>query len=133
MKTKFTLILFGALLLVMSACSGSDVDERFVKRWTLTKVVGFGPEKDEILGVNNIFFDLREDETFDARWYKPDSMTDFEDLSGKWLTTKYGDKVDLFLFYGPGQKKSKILTITKVDDKMMVMNLSNIDHVFTAR
>ncbi|MCE3295843.1 MAG: hypothetical protein K0R65_1557 [Crocinitomicaceae bacterium] len=130
MKTKITLLLFSALFLIVTAC-GSDVDERFVKRWTLTKVVGFGPEKDEILGINNVFFDLRDDETFDARWYK--DSTDYEDLSGKWLTTKYGDKVDLFLFYGPGQKKSKIFTITKVDDKLMVMNLSNIDHVFTAK
>lgn len=135
-KIFLNFLVLSVLVSLFSACSGSDVDERFVKRWTLTKVVGFGPDKDQILGVNNIFFDLKDDETFEARWYKEGSDTDFEDLKGTWLTTKYDgggmEKIDLFLFYGP-KKKSKIFTVTKVTDGIMIMNLSNIDHIFEAK
>ena len=131
-KYLFNILILSVLVTIFSACSSSNADERFVKRWTLTKVVGFGPEKDKILGVNNIFFDLKDDESFTARWYKEGSMTDFEDLKGTWITTKYGEQTDLFLFYGP-KKKSKIFTVTKVTDGMMIMKLSNIDHIFEGK
>lgn len=133
-KITLNFILISVLISVISACSKDS--DKFVKKWTLTKVVGFGPEKDVILGVNNIFFDLRSDETFDARWYDENSSTDFIELKGKWLTTEVGEKTgkyDLFLFYGPGQKKSKIFTVTKVTDGIMIMNLSNIDHIFESK
>ncbi len=129
-------MLFALLISAISACSGSDVDERFAKKWTLTKVVGFGPEKDQVLGVNNIFFDLKEDETFVGRWYDENSSTDFIELKGTWLSVEVGEntgKYDLFVFFGPGKKKSKIFTVTKVTDGMMIMNLSNIDHIFEAK
>ncbi|MES2588785.1 MAG: hypothetical protein V4622_07370 [Bacteroidota bacterium] len=131
-KYILNFLVLSVLVTIFSACSSSNVDERFVKRWTLTKVVGFGPEKDKVLGVNNIFFDLKDDETFTARWYKEESLTDFVDLKGTWLTTTYGDKADLFLFYGP-KKKSKIFTVTKVTGGMMIMRLSEIDHIFEGK
>lgn len=136
-RTLFGLLLLAFVGIAVSACSGSDVDERFVKKWTLIKVVGADPKDDKILGINNIFFDLREDETMDARWYDMNSTTAFEDYSGKYLVTKYGEgsneKWDLFLFYGPGQKKTKIFTVTKISDDVMIMNISNIDHIFKAK
>ena len=112
MKIRFTYLLFGLLFLVLSACSNSNIDDRLVKKWTLVKVDGFGPDKDKILGINNIYFDLKDDETVKGRWY---------------------DKIDLFLFYGPNQKKSIIFNISKVEGDDMTMRISEIDHFFKAK
>ena len=136
-RTIFNLLLFAFIGIVVSSCSGSDVDERFVNKWTLKEVVGSDPKNAKVLGIDNIFFDLREDGTMDARWYDPNSMTAFEDYKGRWLTTKYGEGVaekhDLFLFYGPGEKKTKIFTINKIIDGVMIISASNIDHIFKAK
>ena len=134
-KTILNLLVLSVLISIFSACSGSDVDEKFVKKWTLFKIDGADPKNDKILGINYIFFDLREDGTYDGKWYKPDSMTDFIDLKGTWLTTAYGenkDNYDLFLFYGPGNKKSKIFTVKSIENDIMVMKISDIDHYFKA-
>ena len=40
---------------------------------------------------------------------------------------------DLFLFYGPGTKKTKIFTIKKVTERQMIMTISGIDHIFEAK
>ena len=133
MKIKFTYLLFGVLFLVLSACSNSGIDNRLVKKWTLTKVDGYGPDKDKILGINTIYFDLKDDETFKGRWYDQNNMTDFIDLEGKWLSTQYDDKIDLFLFYGPSQKKSIIFSISKVEGNDMTMRISEIDYFFKAK
>ncbi len=133
MKIRFTYLLFGLLFLVLSACSNSNIDDRLVKKWTLVKVDGFGPDKDKILGINNIYFDLKDDETFTGRWYDQNNMTDFIEMEGKWLSTQYDDKIDLFLFYGPNQKKSIIFNITKVEGDDMTMRISEIDHFFKAK
>lgn len=113
--------------LTFTSC-GEDVDGRFVKKWTLVEVEGFGPEDDEILGVNNCYFDLRDDGTFNARWYDENSDTEFLDLEGTWTTMDFEGEIDLFLFYG--NEDSKIFTVTSVGDGEMVMNLSEINHIF---
>lgn len=133
MKIKFIYLLFGVLFLVLSACSNSSIDNRLVKKWTLIKVDGYGPDKDKILGINTIYFDLKDDETFKGRWYDQNNMTDFIDLEGKWLSTQYDDKIDLFLFYGPSQKKSIIFSISKVEGNDMTMRISEIDYFFKAK
>lgn len=132
-KIFLNFVVLSVLISLFSACSGSDVDERFVKKWTLFKIDGADPKNDKILGINYIFFDLREDGTYDGKWYKPDSMTDFIDLKGTWLSTAYGpnkDNFDLFLFYDKGNKKSKIFTVTKLEENIMVMKISDINHYF---
>lgn len=131
-KTVFfsLLIVFFA---VLNSCSSSDVDSQFVKKWVLTSVDGATPDQDKILGINNIYFDLRDDESMDARWYDENSDTEFEDMKGRWMTTKVGEQYDLFLFYGPETKKSKIYTIKKISGNEMTMNISGIDHYFKAK
>lgn len=119
--------------MLISACSNSNVDNRLAKKWTLTKVDGYGPEKDEVLGINTVFFDLRDDETFEGRWYDQNNMTDFITLEGKWLSTQYEDRIDLFLFYGPNQKKSIIFSISSVEGNNMTMRISEIDYFFKAK
>jgi hypothetical protein len=103
-----------------------------VKKWVLTRVDGFGPDKDKVLGINNNYFDLHDDETFEARWYDLEKMTEFKDMKGKWLSTDGGGKIDLFLFYGPNEKETMIFTITKLEDDEMIMKISEIDHYFKA-
>lgn len=132
-KIKTSVGLVIGLLFLLTACSGSNINEKLVKKWTLVKVDGFGHDKDEILGINNIYFDLKSDETFTARWYDQEKMTDFKDLKGKWLSTDVDDKIDLFLFYGPKEKETLIFTITKVEGDEMVMRISEIDHFFKAK
>lgn len=121
------------ILLAFTGCSNSNINEDLVKKWTLVKVDGFGADKDEILGINQIYFDLKDDETFTARWYDQEKMTDFKDMSGRWLSTDVEDKIDLFLFYGPNEKETMIFTITKLEENEMVMKISEIDHFFKAK
>jgi hypothetical protein len=133
MKVRFTYLLIASLFLVLSACSNTRLDNRLVKKWTLVKVDGYGPDKDQVLGINTVFFDLKEDETFEGRWYDQNNMTDFIDLKGKWLSTQYDDKIELFLFYGPNQKKSISFNIATVEGNDMTMRISEIDYFFKAK
>lgn len=130
-------VLFSLLILVFAAlnsCSSSNADSQFVKKWVLISVSGATPDQDKILGIDNIYFDLRDDESMDARWYDQNSDTEFEDMKGRWMTTKVGEEgYDLFLFYGPGSKKTKIFTIKKVTERQMIMTISGIDHIFEAK
>lgn len=133
MKKLIYLFSIGLLLLAISGCSNSNINKNLVKKWTLVKVDGFGADKDEILGVNQIYFDLKDDETFTARWYDQEKMTDFKDMRGRWLSTDVDDKIDLFLFYGANEKETMIFTITKLEENQMVMKISEIDHFFKAK
>lgn len=133
MKKYISIFSISVLLTVFSACSNSNINEDLVKKWTLVKVDGFGSDKNEILGINHIYFNLKEDETFTARWYDQEKMTDFKDMSGRWLSTDVEDKIDLFLFYGPNEKETMIFTITKLEGDEMVMKISEIDHFFKAK
>jgi hypothetical protein len=109
------------------------MDDRMVKKWTLVKVDGYGPDKDKILGVNTVYFDLKDDETFTGRWYDQNTMTGFITLKGKWLSTPYDDRIDLFLFYGPNQKKSISFSISHVEENELTMRISEIDYFFKAK
>lgn len=133
MKKLIFLFSLCTILLSFNSCSNSNINENLVKKWTLVKVDGFGADKDEILGINKIYFDLKEDETFTARWYDQEKMTDFKDMSGRWLSTDVNDKIDLFLFYGNNEKETMIFTITKLEGNEMVMKISEIDHFFKAK
>jgi hypothetical protein len=133
MKFYLFYLLLVIQLLALSACSNSNVDKRLAKKWTLTKVSEFGPEKNKVLGVNHIYFHLKEDQTFTGRWYDKNNMTKFIDLKGKWLTTQHKDKIRLLLFYGPNQKKSILFEIAKVEEGVMTMRNSEMEHVFEAR
>ena len=118
----------------LNSCSNSNADSQFVQKWVLISVSGATPDQDKILGIDNIYFDLRDDESMDARWYDQNSDTEFEDMKGRWMTTKVGEEgYDLFLFYGPGTKKTKIFTIKKVTERQMIMTISGIDHIFEAK
>lgn len=133
MKKLIFLFSLCTILLSFYSCSNSNINENLVKKWTLVKVDGFGVDKDEILGINKIYFDLKDDETFTARWYDQEKMTDFKDMSGRWLSTDVNDKIDLFLFYGNNEKETMIFTITKLEGNEMVMKISEIDHFFKAK
>lgn len=133
MKIRLFYFIFLCQFLVLSSCSNSNIDQRLVKKWTLIKVGEFGPEKNKVLGVNHIYFDLKDNETFSGRWYDKDNMTEFIDLKGKWLTTEYEDKIRLLLFYGPNQKKSLIFDLAEIEEKEMTMRNSEMEHFFKAK
>ncbi|AEA43603.1 hypothetical protein [Fluviicola taffensis] len=132
MKIQLFYLLLLFQLLVLS-CSNSNINQRLVKKWVLTKVGEFGPEKNKVLGINHVYFDLKENETFSGRWYDKNNMTEFIDLKGKWLTTEYEDKIRLLLFYGPNQKKSIIFDIVKIEEEEMTMRNSEMEHFFRAK
>lgn len=133
MKFKHSVVLAIMALFFITACTNSNINSKLVKRWTLVRVDGFGKDKDKILGINNNYFDLHDDETFEARWYDLEKMTEFKDMKGKWLSTDGDNKIDLFLFYGPNERETMIFTITKVEENEMVMKISEIDHYFKAK
>jgi hypothetical protein len=133
MKIGLSYLLLGILVMMFSSCSNSNIDQRLVKKWMLVKVGNFGPEKNKILGVNHIFFNLKDDETFRGRWYDKNNMTKFIDLEGKWLSTQYEDKINLILFYGPNKKKSIVFDISKIDDDDMTTRNSEMEHFFKAK
>ena len=122
------------LLLLFTGCSRFSIDSKLSKKWTLVKVDGFEADKNEILGINKIYFNLHPDEKFTANWYDQERMTDFKQLSGKWMCTQGDDKkLDLFLYYGPYDKETMVFTITKLTDNEMVMKISEINHYFKAK
>lgn len=112
------------MLLTMAAtllACGSDVDARFVNNWKLVEIDGEAYDTD-------LYMDLRDDGTYDARWIDM-TGTDAEDISGTWYAMEYGEgDIDLFLFIG--EEDSRIFTVSAIGEGQMTCNIEGIPHVF---
>lgn len=101
--------------LTFTSC-GESADERFVNKWELTAVDGMEVETD-------MYMDLRDDGTYDARWND-------EDLNGTWTVLDFEDGGDIDLFLFIGEEDSRIFTVTSIGDGEMVCDLEGMAHVF---